>query len=88
MTAAARIGITVVLCLVLTSTVAASRRGKAATVRAKPFTASAYCLSGKTHTGVRTGKGMIAADPRVLPLGSIVRIYSATRPPARDLYRG
>jgi 3D (Asp-Asp-Asp) domain-containing protein len=47
-------------------------------VGAKPFTASAYCLNGKTQSGVRTRKGIIAADPRVLPRGSIVWIYGPT----------
>lgn len=35
---------------------------------------TAYCLKGKTRTGVRTRNGIIAADPAVLPLGSVVRL--------------
>lgn len=35
---------------------------------------TAYCLKGKTRTGVRTRNGIIAADPTVLPLGSVVRL--------------
>lgn len=38
------------------------------------FSATAYCLKGRMRTGVRTRNGMAAADPRVLPLGSVVRV--------------
>ncbi|RMG02946.1 MAG: hypothetical protein D6735_09440 [Acidobacteria bacterium] len=44
---------------------------KAAT---RTFTATAYCLKGKTASGRHVRKGIIAADPRVLPLGSVVQI--------------
>jgi len=33
-----------------------------------------YCLKGEMRTGVRTRDGMAAGDPRVLPLGSVVRV--------------
>ena len=36
--------------------------------------ATAYCQSGITKSGQKTRAGVIAADPRVLPLGSTVRI--------------
>ncbi|HEX2203232.1 MAG TPA: 3D domain-containing protein, partial [Longimicrobium sp.] len=35
---------------------------------------TAYCLKGHMRTGVRTRDGMAAADPTVLPLGSVVRV--------------
>ena len=38
------------------------------------YTATAYSLSGRTASGVRVSKGLIAADPRVLPLGTRVRL--------------
>ena len=38
------------------------------------FQATAYCLKGRTASGVNTRPGVIAADPRVLPLGTIVHI--------------
>jgi 3D (Asp-Asp-Asp) domain-containing protein len=38
------------------------------------FTATAYSLYGKTASGRRVSKGLIAADPRVLPLGTRVRV--------------
>jgi 3D (Asp-Asp-Asp) domain-containing protein len=46
------------------------------------FTATAYCLRGRTAMGHGVRKGIIAADPRVLRLGSRVDIgagaYSGT----------
>jgi 3D (Asp-Asp-Asp) domain-containing protein len=46
------------------------------------FNATAYCLGGPTAAGIAAHRGTIAADPRVLPLGSIVHIrageYSGT----------
>lgn len=38
------------------------------------FSATAYCLSGRTAMGHSVRRGLIAADPRVLPLGSKVVI--------------
>ena len=40
------------------------------------FQATAYCLKGRTASGVNTRPGVIAADPRVLPLGTIVHIQA------------
>lgn len=36
------------------------------------FVATAYCLRGRTASGHNVAKGIIAADPRVLPLGTRV----------------
>lgn len=38
------------------------------------FLATAYCHDGQTRSGVHTKPGVIAADPRVLPIGSRVRV--------------
>jgi 3D (Asp-Asp-Asp) domain-containing protein len=38
------------------------------------FHATAYCLKGRTASGVNTRPGMIAADPSVLPLGTVVHL--------------
>lgn len=42
--------------------------------RVRTFRATAYCLKGKTALGQRVRRGLIAADPRVLPLGTSVEI--------------
>jgi 3D (Asp-Asp-Asp) domain-containing protein len=39
-----------------------------------PVSATAYCLRGRTATGVHAGPGVIAVDPNVIPLGSRVNI--------------
>ena len=36
--------------------------------------ATAYCLAGSTATGMPVGRGVIAVDPRVIPLGSRVHV--------------
>jgi 3D (Asp-Asp-Asp) domain-containing protein len=38
------------------------------------FVATAYCLRGKTASGANVRNGIIAADPRVLPLGTKVNL--------------
>lgn len=40
----------------------------------KTFHASAYAFQGRTRSGVQTQAGTIAADPRVLPLGTVVQV--------------
>jgi 3D (Asp-Asp-Asp) domain-containing protein len=45
---------------------------RAAAVSRGSFSATAYCLSGRTALGHSVRRGLIAADPRVLPLGSKV----------------
>jgi 3D (Asp-Asp-Asp) domain-containing protein len=38
------------------------------------FHATAYCLKGRTASGENVRPGIIAADPKVLPLGTVVHI--------------
>jgi 3D (Asp-Asp-Asp) domain-containing protein len=40
----------------------------------RTFTATAYSLRGYTASGERVRSGIIAADPRVLPIGTVVHI--------------
>jgi 3D (Asp-Asp-Asp) domain-containing protein len=39
-----------------------------------PFQATAYCDYGFTASGIWVREGIVAADPRVLPLGSVIDI--------------
>jgi 3D (Asp-Asp-Asp) domain-containing protein len=41
------------------------------------FTATAYCKGSITASGTAARAGIAASDPRVLPLGSIIRIEGA-----------
>jgi 3D (Asp-Asp-Asp) domain-containing protein len=45
-----------------------------ALVAASPYVATAYSLRGRTASGRMVSRGLIAADPRVLPLGSRVKL--------------
>jgi 3D (Asp-Asp-Asp) domain-containing protein len=38
------------------------------------FSATAYSLNGQTASGAYVRRGVIAADPRIIPLGSVVQI--------------
>ncbi len=40
----------------------------------RAFQATAYSLPGRTRSGAHVRRGVIAADPRVLPLGSVVHL--------------
>lgn len=46
------------------------------------FRATAYCLKGRTANGGGVRRGIVAADPRILPLGTRIQItagaYSGT----------
>ena len=42
------------------------------------FSATAYCLSGRTALGHSVRRGLVAADPRVLKLGSKVLITAGS----------
>ena len=44
---------------------------------AVPFTATAYALEGITKAGTRARRGIVAADPRVIPLRSKIRVTGA-----------
>lgn len=44
----------------------------------RAFSATAYCLKGRTAIGGSVRRGIVAADPRILPLGT--RIYMNAGP--------
>jgi 3D (Asp-Asp-Asp) domain-containing protein len=45
---------------------------------AAPYSATAYALRGKTASGQTVRRGIIAADPRHLPLGTRVQLSAGT----------
>jgi 3D (Asp-Asp-Asp) domain-containing protein len=60
-----------------TETVSASKSAgvfKSGSAAAGAYSATAYCLKGRTASGSGVRRGIIAADPRVLPLGTRVLI--------------
>lgn len=52
----------------------AARSGPLSPGARHAFTATAYCKGHTTRAGVAPRRGVIASDPAVLPLGSIVEI--------------
>jgi 3D (Asp-Asp-Asp) domain-containing protein len=55
-------------------TVEAPAAASTAITTPQAYIATAYNLPGRTASGLRVAKGIIAADPRVLPLGTRVRL--------------
>jgi 3D (Asp-Asp-Asp) domain-containing protein len=49
----------------------------APTPRMMEFEATAYSIEGTTASGSATRHGIVAADPKVLPLGSRIRVDGA-----------
>jgi len=47
-------------------------------VRAQTYTATAYSLRGRTASGKLVSRGLIAADPSFLPLGTRVRVEAGS----------
>ena len=45
---------------------------------ASSFRATAYCLKGRTASGSSVRRGIVAADPRVLPLGSRIHVNAGS----------
>jgi 3D (Asp-Asp-Asp) domain-containing protein len=46
--------------------------------------ATAYCLTGHTYSGTQVAPGTVAVDPRIIPLGSRLRIPGYGRGVALD----
>ena len=44
---------------------------------AMAFVATAYCHGTTTAAGVRVRRGFVAADPTVLPIGSVIRVQQS-----------
>lgn len=62
---------------VLTTKSTASTTASAGGRSLGSFTATAYCLQGRTAMGHGVRRGIVAADPRVLKLGSRITINGA-----------
>ena len=43
------------------------------------FTATAYCSGSRTSAGTRVAEGIIAADPAIVPIGSVVKVNGLER---------
>ena len=54
----------------------ASKFGERLWTNAGEFEATAYCLRGRTASGEMTRRGVVAADPRVLRMGTVVHLQA------------
>lgn len=74
-----RVRRSVALGMLMLAVSACSHRIRPAAPAAPPvlFTATAYCTNRLTASGVPVAKGVVAADPAVLPLGTVIRIRGA-----------
>lgn len=45
---------------------------------AMSFSATCYCLKGKTASGAMVRRGIVAADPRILPLGTRISVSGSS----------
>lgn len=66
----------IVICVMLSPALDAAGKSPRRVKRARHIAVevTAYCIDGETKSGARTRKGVAAADPAVLPIGSLVRI--------------
>lgn len=55
---------------------ASSNQAPVGITAAVSYVATAYSLRGRTASGRYVAKGLIAADPRILPLGSRVHLHA------------
>ena len=66
----------------LTDTINNAKGGNKKFFEGQAFRATAYCLKGRTASGSSVRRGIVAADRRILPLGTKVNIsagaYSGT----------
>ena len=63
--------------LLMAMTTAAVSAGEQPRRKSRPWlrmSATAYCLRGLTDSGTRVKPGTVAADPRVIPLGSTIHV--------------
>jgi 3D (Asp-Asp-Asp) domain-containing protein len=47
--------------------------------KAVSFTITAYCTGKTTAAGTRVSEGVVAADPHVLPIGTVIRLSGLDR---------
>jgi 3D (Asp-Asp-Asp) domain-containing protein len=60
--------------MIVIGTTGTGAERRAARARTLTMTATAYCEGGKTKSGTQVKSGTVAADPRVLPIGTTIRV--------------
>jgi 3D (Asp-Asp-Asp) domain-containing protein len=70
------IGILALAASLVAATPTADSRARPALMR---VTATAYCQGGTTQSGAKARTGIVAADPKILPVGTVLRILDGAR---------
>jgi 3D (Asp-Asp-Asp) domain-containing protein len=65
---------------ILIATTEAGAQARSRRSRTLSMMATAYCLNGDTSTGTQARSGTVAADPRVLPMGTTIRVTGLMSP--------
>jgi 3D (Asp-Asp-Asp) domain-containing protein len=73
-----RVVLVVLAAMFLIGTTEAAAQRRATRARTLIMTATAYCLGRETSTGTQARSGTVAADPRVLPMGTTIRVTGLT----------
>ena len=60
--------------MILAGSTDTSAERRASRARTLSMTATAYCDGGRTSSGTQAKSGTVAADPRVLPMGTTIRV--------------
>ena len=68
------------MAIILFGTSAIGAQPSAAKPRMMNMIATAYCQGGKTSSGTEAASGTVAADPRVLPMGTTIRVTGLLSP--------
>ena len=63
--------------MILTASTRADAERKPRT-RSLAMSATAYCDGGETSAGTQARSGTVAADPAVLPIGTVIRVVGLT----------
>jgi 3D (Asp-Asp-Asp) domain-containing protein len=72
--------VALVAAMFVISTTATGAQRRAARPRMLTMSATAYCLRGATSSGTQPRSGTVAADPRVLPMGTTIRVTGLVSP--------
>jgi len=70
----------VALAAILIGTTETGAQSRATGARTLNMTATAYCIAGETSTGTEAKSGTVAADPAVLPMGTMIRVTGLLSP--------
>jgi len=65
---------TLILATLIAFSTSATKPHAATPHKPPRYTVTAYCTKGTTDSGTHTKRGIVAADPRLLPFGSVVRV--------------